>query len=68
VFGIAEFAGEACGKDETNAGDAGEHDVRGGGEGEGGISAEFDGVALEALIEIDGGGKGVTDHFKMHHL
>ena len=58
VFGVAEFAGEACGKDEADARDAGEHDVRGGGEGEGSVSAEFDGVALKALIEIDGGGKG----------
>ena len=61
VFGVAEFAGEACGKDEADARDAGEHDVGSGGEGEGGVGAEFDGIALEALIEIDGGGKGALE-------
>jgi hypothetical protein len=58
---IAEFACEAGGEDEADAGDAGEHDVRGGDEGEGGFAAEFDGVALEALIEIDGGGEGALE-------
>ena len=29
--------------------------------GEGGFGAEFDGVALEELIEIDGGGEGALE-------
>ena len=61
MFGIAKFSGETCGEDEADAGDAGEHDVGGGGEGDGGIRTKLKGVSLEALIEIDGGGKGALE-------
>lgn len=61
AFGVAEFACVAGGENEADARDAGEHGVGGGGEDVGGIGAEFEGVAVKALIEVDGGDEGALE-------
>jgi hypothetical protein len=51
----------AGGENEADARDAGEHGIGGGGEDVSGIGAEFEGVAVKALIEVDGGGEGALE-------
>ena len=62
VTGLAEFACNSCSEDEANAWNAGEKGVGSGGEDEGGLGAEGFGVAVEALVEVDGGGEALLQH------
>jgi hypothetical protein len=61
ALGITKLAGDAGGKYEADAGDAGEHGIGRGGEGEGGFGAELQRVAVEAAVKVDRGGKGALE-------
>jgi len=53
LLGWAEFAGNAGGEDEADAGQAGKQGVGGGGEHAGGLGAEIECIAFQAAVEFD---------------
>ena len=59
--GVTEFSSDARGEDKSDAWDAGKHGVRGGDEDEGGFVFEFLGVAVKALVEVDGSSEGTLE-------